>query len=153
MVRYVFPCSLTEHWNEDTLGIVAFWKCFGGNKLLQIPMNPKLETRRRKRRVMILELNQETMETIDRLITEADSNLMEVLNRIMPMRDGNLHWTVLTAIGLFSRNYTAAREQHNMEIQEAISHAVNVLMENEEIQSTLAKMVRDGFHAFAMGGF
>jgi hypothetical protein len=99
-----------------------------------------------------MELTTETLQAIDKLIVEADNNLMEVLNQIMPMRDGNLHWSFLTGIGLFSRNYTAAREQHNMEIEESISFAVGILMENEEIQATLAKMVRDGFHQFAMGG-
>ena len=61
-------------------------------------------------------------------------------------------WSFLIGLGLYVRNYTAARLDLGFELKESHAHAFTIVMENEEIQNVIAMMMKDGFHAFAMGG-
>jgi hypothetical protein len=97
-------------------------------------------------------LDEETLELIDRLLLDANSNLQQVMNKLMPHRSAQPHWTFLMGIGIFVHNYKSARLTHGYPIEESVGFALNFCLENPEIQHNVAKIMALGAHKFAMGG-
>lgn len=97
-------------------------------------------------------IDKEALDLIDKLFSNLNNDLIKLLNKVMPHRDGNPHWVMLMGLGIFITNYTSGRINHNFEIEESLGHAFSQMMENEEIQHHIAKIVTLTTHGTLMGG-